>query len=70
MSPAGGETPSGAELAGLGALLAAVVVIPLVGGVVLVGALHASPGFFIVGLVVGVLAAAAVVYTRFVRRYR
>jgi F0F1-type ATP synthase assembly protein I len=69
MSPASGGTPSGAELAGLAVVLAVVVVIPLVGGVLLDGARHTSPLFFMVGLLVGIAAAVGLIYTRFVRRY-
>lgn len=70
MPPADGEGPSGAELIGLGVFLAATVVIPLGAGLLLDGALRTGPLFFLVGLLVGIAAAAAVVYTRFVRRYR
>ena len=36
---------------------------------VLDGALHTSPAFVFVGLVVGIVAAVALVYARYVRRY-
>ncbi len=73
MSPAGergtaGQGPSGVELLGLGVLLAVAVVLPLVFGLALDAALHRGPLFFFVGLMVGVIAASAVVYSRF-RRY-
>jgi F0F1-type ATP synthase assembly protein I len=61
------DGPSGAELAGLGAFLAAAVVVPLLAGAALDGALHTAPRFLLGGLVLGVAAAAAAVYTRFKR---
>ncbi len=72
MSPAGepgaaGQGPSGVELLGLGFLLAVSVVLPLVIGLALDAALHRGPIFFFVGLMVGVIAASAVVYSRFKR---
>jgi F0F1-type ATP synthase assembly protein I len=69
MSPEGAEDPSGFELIGLGVFLAASVVVPLVGGLSLDAALHTGPLFFFLGLLVGIVAAVSVVYTRFVRRY-
>ena len=61
--------PTGAELAGLGMALAAAVVVPMILGYVVDGALHTSPLFVFVGLAVGIIAAVALVYTRYVRRY-
>jgi F0F1-type ATP synthase assembly protein I len=69
MTPGGASGPSGAELLGLGTVLAAVVVVPLVGGALLDSALHTGPLFFFAGLLVGIVGAVLVVYTRFVRRY-
>lgn len=63
------QGPSGAELAGLGVMLAAAFVAPMVLGVVLDGVLHTSPLFVFVGLVVGIAATVAVVYVRYVKRY-
>ena len=54
---------------GLGVFLAASVVVPLVGGLWLDAALRTGPLFFFIGLLVGIVAAAGVVYARFVRRY-
>jgi F0F1-type ATP synthase assembly protein I len=68
MQPSGQGGPSGAELAGLGGLVAGVVVVPLVAGLLLDGALRTGSIFLIVGLVVGIVGAAATVYMRF-RRY-
>jgi len=69
MSPKGAEEPSVADLIGLGVFLAASVIIPLVGGLSLDAALHTGPLFFLLGLLVGIVAAVSVVYTRFMRRY-
>jgi len=69
MASSPSQGPSGAELAGLGVLLAAAFVAPMVLGVVLDGALRTSPLFVFVGLALGILAAVAVVYVRYVRRY-
>lgn len=52
----------------MGVFLAGSVVIPLVAGLLLDGALHMSPLFLIIGLLVGILAAGMGVYVRF-RRY-
>ena len=62
-----GRAPSGGELAGLGVFLAAVVVLPLVIGAVVDNAIHTSPLLLFAGLVVGIVAGGAVVYTRFKR---
>jgi F0F1-type ATP synthase assembly protein I len=62
--------PTGAELAGIGMALAAAVVVPMVLGYVADGALRTSPLFVFVGLAAGIIAAVALVYVRYVRRYR
>lgn len=67
MATGGAGGPGGAELAGLGLLLAAAVVIPLVLGILLDGAARTSPVFLLVGLVLGIVAAGLVTYTRFKR---
>jgi F0F1-type ATP synthase assembly protein I len=72
MSPAGDrgsatQGPSGMELLGMAVLLAAAVVVPLVLGLVIDSAVHRAPTFFFIGLLVGVVAAIAIVYTRFKR---
>jgi F0F1-type ATP synthase assembly protein I len=61
--------PTGAELAGLGTALAAAVVVPMFLGYVLDGALHTSPLLVFVGLAVGIIAAIALVWARYIRRY-
>ena len=73
MSPAGdrrtlGQGPSGTELLGLAVLLAAAVVVPLVIGIVIDSAAHTAPVFILVGLFLGVIAAAATIYSR-LKRY-
>jgi F0F1-type ATP synthase assembly protein I len=72
MSPAGdrgtgGQGPSGVELLGLSVLLAAVFVLPLVGGLVIDGVAHTAPLFVLIGVCVGVIGAGATIYTRFKR---
>jgi len=62
-----GHAPSGGELAGLGVLLAVVVVLPLLIGAVIDSAAHTAPLLLLAGLVIGVIAGGAVVYTRFKR---
>jgi F0F1-type ATP synthase assembly protein I len=62
-----GRAPSGGELAGLGVFLAAVVVVPLLIGAVLDSAIHTAPLLLLAGLVLGIVAGGAVVYTRFKR---
>jgi len=69
MAPPSSAGPSGSELAGLGMALAAAVVLPMVAGIVLDGVLHTSPLLVFVGLAVGIVAAVALVYVRYVRRY-
>ena len=48
--------------------MAAAVIVPLVSGLLIDGAARKSPLFLFLGLAIGIIAAAAVVYTRF-RRY-
>jgi len=62
-----GHAPSGGELAGLGVLLAAVVLLPLLIGAVVDSVAHTAPLLLLAGLVIGVIAGGAVVYTRFKR---
>lgn len=63
-----GRVPSGGELAGLSVYLAAVVVLPLLAGVVVDALVHTGPLFLFVGLLVGIVGGVAVVVTR-VRQY-
>jgi len=66
MKPGAKGDPSGFELLGLGALLAGALLVPLAIGLVLDAVLGASY-FVFLGLLVGIVAAAAAVYTRFKR---
>ncbi|MDR0359144.1 MAG: AtpZ/AtpI family protein [bacterium] len=68
MAPGSGA-PSGGDLLGLGVFLAVAVIVPLILGTVLDRALGTGPLFLLVGLVVGIAAAVAVVYTRYVKRF-
>jgi F0F1-type ATP synthase assembly protein I len=68
MAPGSGA-PSGSDLLGLGVFLAAAVIVPLILGSVLDRALGTGPLFLLIGLVVGIAAAVAVVYTRYVKRF-
>lgn len=67
MQPAGPRSPSGSELLGVGGMVAGAVVVPLVAGLVLDGALHSGPILTLVGLAVGIVAAGATLYVRFKR---
>jgi F0F1-type ATP synthase assembly protein I len=55
------------ELLGLSAMLAASVLVPLVLGLVVDGALHSSPVGVMAGLLLGIFAACLAVYKRFKR---
>ena len=55
------------EFLGISVLMAAAVVVPLVIGLVIDTAAHRAPTFLFIGLFVGIVAAAATVYTRFKR---
>ena len=63
-----GRVPSGGELAGLSVYLAAVVVLPLLAGIVVDALVHTGPLFLFVGLVLGIIGGVAVFVTR-VRQY-
>ncbi len=51
-------------MAGIGAFLAAAVLLPLLGGVALDRALHTAPVFVLVGLVVGLAAGATGIWLK------
>ena len=53
------------EFLGLAVLLASAVVIPLVLGLVIDASQHSAPIFFFIGLLIGLIAAGAVFWTRF-----
>jgi hypothetical protein len=59
--------PSGVELLGLGFAIAIVVVLPLVLGIWFDAARHTSPLGVGVGLLLGIVAAIALIYQRFKR---
>ncbi len=59
--------PRGTELVGLGVFLAAAFIVPFVAGLALDAVAHTSPLFLFIGLVIGIVAGGAVVYTRFKR---
>lgn len=67
MRAADGDSPSGAELAGLAVMLAVLIVVPLLAGLALDSALGRGPIFLLGGICVGVAAAGAAVYVRFKR---
>lgn len=69
MSTQGSNGPSGSDLAGLGILLAASVLVPLIGGGLLDSVLHTGSLLLFVGLLVGIAAAVAVVYVGYVKRF-
>jgi hypothetical protein len=63
------QGPSGSELAGLGLLLAAVLLLPLIGGLLLDSLVRSGPIFLLLGLLVGILGTVGVIYTRYVKRF-
>lgn len=67
MEPAGPTGPSGAELAGLGIVVAGAVIVPLIAGLLIDSALRTGPIFLLIGLALGAAAAVATVYVRFKR---
>jgi len=58
------QGPSGADMAGIGIYLAAAVLLPILGGVLLDGVFRTSPVFVLVGLFVGLAAGAAAVWLK------
>ena len=64
MAPPSSSGPTGADLAGLGFYLAAVVLLPLLGGVALDKAWHTAPLFVLIGLFVGLAAGAAGIWMK------
>lgn len=59
--------PGGRELAGLGGLLAGVVILPMLVGLGIDSLARSGPLFFLIGLGLGVLGAIVTGYTRFKR---
>ena len=68
MTPDGGQSPGSGELLGLGAVIAGAMIVPLVAGALIDGALRTGPIFLIVGLAVGIVGASATAYVR-IKRY-
>jgi len=64
----GQRGPSGTELFGLGVLVAACVLLPMLAGLGVDTLLHVSPAGLLVGLIVGVALASVTVYRSY-RRY-
>src|SRR5438445_7721419 len=61
-----GQTgPTGRELVGLSLGVAVAVIVPVFGGIAADSVLHSSPIGLLVGVLLGVLAAAATVFQRF-----
>jgi len=65
--PSQPPSPGGSELAGLAVLLAAVVVVPLLVGLWADASLGTAPLGVVLGILLGIVAALAVVYVRFKR---
>ena len=65
MQPAGPRQPTGSELLGVGGMIAGALVVPLVIGVALDAALGVRPILTLVGLALGIVAAAATTIVRF-----
>jgi F0F1-type ATP synthase assembly protein I len=63
-----GQSPGGKELLGLGAAIAGAMIVPLVAGVLLDGALRTRPVFLFIGVAVGIIAATGTAVIR-IRRY-
>jgi len=68
MTPMGGRSPGGGELAGLGAAIAGAMILPLVAGAVIDGAFRTGPVFLLIGVAVGIVGAGATAYVR-IKRY-
>ncbi len=67
MRPKGPGSPSALQLAGWGVTLAATVLVPMVIGGVLDGAMGTGPAFLLLGLLFGVAASVGAAYVRFKR---
>ncbi|MGH7868234.1 MAG: AtpZ/AtpI family protein [Candidatus Dormibacteraceae bacterium] len=61
--------PGGSDLLSLGLLLAVAVVLPTLIGITLDRELGTGPAFLLVGLIIGIVAAVAAIYLRYIRRY-
>jgi F0F1-type ATP synthase assembly protein I len=61
------QGPTGSELAGLGAVLAGTVIVPMLIGLGIDSVARTGPLFFLLGLALGVLGGIFAAYTRFKR---
>jgi F0F1-type ATP synthase assembly protein I len=68
MAPDGSQSPGGGELLGLGAAIAGAMIVPLVAGALIDGALRTGPIFLIIGVAVGIVGASVTAILR-IRRY-
>jgi F0F1-type ATP synthase assembly protein I len=68
MTPGGGQNPGSGELLGLGAAIAGAMIVPLVAGALIDGALRTGPIFLIIGVAVGIVSASVTAYMR-IKRY-
>ena len=68
MAPDGSQSPSGGELLGLGAAIAGAMIVPLVAGALIDGALRTGPTFLIIGVAVGIVGATVTAILR-IKRY-
>jgi len=68
MTPDGSQSPGGGELLGLGAAIAGAMIVPLVAGALIDGALRTGPIFLFIGLAVGIVSATLTAILR-IRRY-
>jgi F0F1-type ATP synthase assembly protein I len=64
MTPPSSGGPTGADLAGIGIYLAAAVLLPILGGVLLDSVFRTSPVFVLVGLFVGLVAGGAAIWLK------
>jgi F0F1-type ATP synthase assembly protein I len=62
--PPPSNPPTGSDLAGIGLYLAGAVLVPLVAGVLLDGALHTAPVFVLIGLFVGLIAGGVAIWLK------
>jgi F0F1-type ATP synthase assembly protein I len=68
MAPDGSQSPGGSELLGLGAAIAGAMIVPLVAGALIDGALRTGPIFLIIGVAVGIVGASVTAILR-IKRY-
>jgi F0F1-type ATP synthase assembly protein I len=68
MAPDGSQSPSGGELLGLGGAIAGAMIVPLVAGALIDGALRTGPIFLIIGVAVGIVGASVTAILR-IKRY-